>query len=393
MRTLSNAFNHFFRRLFVSSCLALALFASSLSLSAGNSSLTVPVLTNSSLAQFTLNGDPNYSYAIQTSTDLQNWTPVLTNRTFIYQMPVSVPATNGSSYFRALALTNAPIPYLALGLAASSTINLNGKNFASDSFDSSRTNASTSGQYDPNKRLAGGGIGVNGAVVGDATVGNGNIYGHLFTGPGSVSNQVQIGPNGSVGPFGTVGGTIAPGWWSPTFNVSFPDVPVPSSIGLPPPAPILGTATIMGGAKYMTSGSYSPGTLRVAGPGTAQLWVRGSMSFGNILFTNGASLILYVGNTSGSPVSLTDSGSGVLNQPGLAGNLRIYGLPTLTSISMSGNVGFNATIYAPDADLTVGGGGSNVQDCSGAIVARSISLSGRWNFHYDESLGYFGSPF
>ena len=34
----------------------------------------------------------------------------------------------------------------------------------------------------------------------------------------------------------------------------------------------------------------------------------------------------------------------------------------------------------------LGGSGSNPQDCSGSIVANSISLNGGWNFHYDESL-------
>ena len=39
------------------------------------------IATNSSTLQLTLSGDTNYSYVIQGSTDLQNWTPLLTNRT------------------------------------------------------------------------------------------------------------------------------------------------------------------------------------------------------------------------------------------------------------------------------------------------------------------------
>ncbi|HEX4645910.1 MAG TPA: hypothetical protein VH598_09905, partial [Verrucomicrobiae bacterium] len=225
-------------------------------------------------------------------------------------------------------------PLFSLGISCKSTFNMNGGNCLVDSFNSALTNASTGGQYDASKRLAGGDVGVDGAVVGDVSVGNGNIYGHLYTGAGSVASQVQIGSGGSVGPVGTAGGTIAAGWWSPTFNASFPDVPAPSPIGIGPPLPLLGFANISaaGNPKYVTSGSYSPGTLTVVGPGTAQLWVQGSMSFGNIVLTNGATIVLYVGNTSGSPVSITDSGSGTLNQPGLASNLQIYGLPSLTTI-------------------------------------------------------------
>src|SRR6202043_2215781 len=117
------------------------------------------------------------------------------------------------------------------------------------------------------------------------------------------------------------------GWWSPTFNVSFPDVPAPSAIGLPAPIVLLGSATmpaaVGSGTKYVTSGSYSPGTLTVVGPGTAQLWVQGSMSFGNIIITNGGSLVLYVRNPRGSPVSIPDSGSETLKPPRLAQNLQI----------------------------------------------------------------------
>jgi hypothetical protein len=114
------------------------------------------------------------------------------------------------------------------------------------------------------------------------------------------------------------------------------------------------------------------------------------MSFGNIVITNGGSLILYVGNTSGSAVSITDSGSGTLNQPGLSSNLQIYGLPTLTAINLSGNAGFNACIYAPEANLTAGGGGSNTQNTCGAITVNSVSMNGHWGFHFDESLKNFG---
>lgn len=396
MRTLPGAVNYFIR-FSVSFYLALALFASSPHLRAANSPLlTGFTLTNSSLVQFTLNGDPNYSYAIQISTDLQNWTSVLTNRTFIYQMPVSVPTTNGSSYFRALALTNAPIPYFALGLAASGNLNLNGKNFVSDSFDSSSTNYSSTisgmaGQYDPNRFKAGGSIGVDDAVVGDVNVGNAIIYGHLFTSPGSVTNQVQIGPSGFVGPLGTPNGTIFPGWWSPTFNVSFPDVPHPTFIGLPLPAAINGNFFLVPGINYTVTSNPS-GVLFCTGSNRVWLNYSGSTSLG-VTITNNGSLALYVGRTSGSADSLSLSGNGTMNYPGLARNLRIYGLPSLTSIDFHGNMTWCATIYAPEANFIAGGGGTNVQDSIGAVVAKSITLNGHWHFHYDESLGYFGSPF
>jgi hypothetical protein len=53
---------------------------------------------------------------------------------------------------------------------------------------------------------------------------------------------------------------------------------------------------------------------------------------------------------------------------------------------MSGNAGWTGVIYAPNADMTGSGGGNNSQDICGAIVAKTITLNGHWNFHYDESL-------
>ena len=310
----------------------------------------------------------------------------------VYATGNTIAAPTSASIGRKVQVQAYTTPLFTLGIACKSSFNMNGNNCAVDSYNSALTNASTGGQYDASKALSGGDVGVDGAVVGDVSLGNGNIYGHLFTGAGSQANQVRIGSQGSVGPIGTPNGTVAAGWWSPTFNASFSDVPAPSNIGLPVPLPLLGVATMsaVGSPKYVTSGSYSPGTLTVVGPGTAQLWVQGSMSFGNIILTNGATLVLYVGNTSGSAVSITDSGSGTLNQPGLAQNLQIYGLPTLTTINMSGNAGFNASIYAPEANFTAGGGGSNTQDTCGAITVNSISMNGHWHFHFDENLKSMG---
>ena len=43
-------------------------------------------------------------------------------------------------------------------------------------------------------------------------------------------------------------------------------------------------------------------------------------------------------------------------------------------------------LYAPGADLTIGGGG----DLYGAAVAKAIDVSGDCRFHYDAALGRKG---
>ena len=118
------------------------------------------------------------------------------------------------------------------------------------------------------------------------------------------------------------------------------------------------------------------------------LWVQGSMTLPSIVIapTNNASLTLYAGTMTGSGDSISLGGSSIVNQPGYARNLQIYGLPSLNTISMSGNSGWNACVYAPDADFSGGGGGSNTQDSQGSMVCRSYSATGHWNFHFDQSL-------
>jgi hypothetical protein len=279
-------------------------------------------------------------------------------------------------------------PLFSLGVACKSSLNMNGNNCAVDSYNSSLTNASTGGQYDASKRLAGGDVGVDGAVVGDVSVGNGNIYGHLFTGAGSAASQVQIGSQGSVGDFSTPNGTMAPGWWSPDFNASFADVPAPSfTLAMPMPPSIGGIITLVPGLNYATT--ISPAGVLYS-TGQNQVWIKGSASIGVTVATNGGPLILYVGTLTGSGDSLSLSGNGTMNQPGLPRNLQIYGLPSLTSVDMHGNAGFNATLYAPEANFIGGGGGNNVQDTCGSITVNSISLNGHWHFHFDESLKNIG---
>jgi hypothetical protein len=95
----------------------------------------------------------------------------------------------------------------------------------------------------------------------------------------------------------------------------------------------------------------------------------------------GASLKVYVGGS----VSL--SGNGIMNLTQDATRFSILGLPSNTSISLSGNAAFTGTIYAPNASLTLNGGGNSTYDCVGAIITDFAYFNGHFNFHYDEALG------
>src|SRR6185436_8656336 len=126
--------------------------------------------------------------------------------------------------------------------------------------------------------------------------------------------------------------------------------------------------------------------------GTVKLYVTGNVTmksqsacFINIL--PGASLQLFVGTVDGPAVSakLTQ-----VNLTGNAFNFGYYGLPSNTSVTWDGNNAYVGTIYAPQADFTCGGGGNNTFDYQGACVVKTVTMNGKFNFHYDENLKRVG---
>jgi hypothetical protein len=102
---------------------------------------------------------------------------------------------------------------------------------------------------------------------------------------------------------------------------------------------------------------------------------------GKIEIAPGATLKLFV-----SAPSANIGGNGVVNNGGNALNFQYYGLPSNTSLSMSGNAAFTGVIYAPQAALSLGGGGNNNYDFVGGSVTKTAKLNGHFNFHYDECL-------
>ena len=69
-----------------------------------------------------------------------------------------------------------------------------------------------------------------------------------------------------------------------------------------------------------------------------------------------------------------------------------YGLPNNTSVDVSGNGTFTGVLYAPSAAMSLSGGGSSDEDFTGAAIAKTVTMNGHFNFHYDEALKKFG-PF
>jgi hypothetical protein len=341
--------------------------------------------------------DTNFQYVVQLSTNLLNWASVTTNPATSPSNPVTVPATNPFAFYRVKVVPNLPTALFRWAIVVRSNINMNGSYNLVDSFDSGNPLYSTVGQYDPAKRKANGDIATDSPEIGAVSIGNGVIYGHVMTGPGSLQTYVQVGPNGAVGDStwnaSNIG--IEPGHWSGNFYLNFPDVS-------PPPTGPLTNLPAPDASGYVNlSGNYtvSPtdpdigAPLKITGP--ASLWVQGFYSPSGITVatTNNASLALYVGKVGGSGDSLSLEGNGAINSPGYAANLQFYGLPSLTSISLSGNASIVGTIYAPEAAFTGNGGGGNPPATSGAMIVKSVTLNSAWKIHYDESLQVDGPTF
>lgn len=272
----------------------------------------------------------------------------------------------------------------ARGMVAKGGIDLRGNNVTTDSFDSQDPAKSTVGRYDPAKAQANGDIASNANTIGVIDQGNADVYGHIATGPGGTIN---LGPQGAAGSKAWIDSGksgIEPGYASDDMNVDFPDVTLPFTSGF---SGVSGTPL-----RINNSGNYMMDTLSksliVRAGATAVLIVNSRIQLtglDSITIESGASLKIYM---RGEDAFI--GGKGVVNDTGNALNFMYYGLPTNTALTFAGNGEFVGTIYAPQAAFSLKGGGVGIQDFVGASVTDSVTMTGNFNFHYDENLGRNG---
>ena len=152
---------------------------------------------------------------------------------------------------------------------------------------------------------------------------------------------------------------------------------------------------MLSSGDYLVNGNFSVGnneTLYVSGP--TRLYVTGNFTMQGqngsyITISPGATLQLYVGTTDGPSVSTTLLN---VNNAGNASNFQYYGLPNNTSVTWSGNATYTGTVYAPEAQFTLtGGGNGNTSDYQGSCIVSSVVMNGHFSFHYDENLKRSGT--
>jgi hypothetical protein len=90
--------------------------------------------------------------------------------------------------------------------------------------------------------------------------------------------------------------------------------------------------------------------------------------------------------------SFDASGNATINNNGSSTNFYLFGTANLTSLGLGGNGSFNGIVYAPDAALSLHGGGNDTVDFIGALTVGSVTMNGHFNFHYDEAIGRHPMP-
>ena len=287
---------------------------------------------------------------------------------------VSAPIT-GETVQRAVRVTTQVLPLFNVALGAVGNINMNGNSAATDSWNSHSTNLSTGGFYDATKTSTNGDVASQQGIV---NIGQHTIDGNLYLGPTATYTS---GTNQILGDI------------DKDYNVNFPDATLPTNLGNPiPPTITNGAYNITANGYYVVSASLpikvAAGLSNVVVKVTAQTFSPASIDLGGGM-TNPSTLTIYDAPTvTGGSISLSGNSSGgaIAATPV---NLIIYGLPNLTSITLGGTSSFIGAIYAPEAVMSLNGGG-NSNNLMGAAIVKTVTLNGHYDFHYDEALGAWG---
>jgi hypothetical protein len=266
----------------------------------------------------------------------------------------------------------------ANGLIAKRKIVFNGNAIGIDSYNSNH------GKYDKStNRNDNGSVGSLAVSVGAVTSGNADIWGYIATGGGTPA----IGANGSVLGKDSPGGANVD--WDRVamdFYADFPDAIAPSIVTpntTIPASGTIGTASASTPTYYKVSdySNQSSDTLVIDGP--VVIVVDGDITTkGEIQISNNGSVELYVNG------DVNIGGNGMVNMTNVPENLVLFGTNTVANgqqIKISGNGALHAAVYAPNADLELKGGGTS-GTFMGAAVSNDITMTGNFEFHYDEAL-------
>jgi hypothetical protein len=259
-------------------------------------------------------------------------------------------------------------------------ITLKGSQVRVSSFDSS--DAAHDNPLDGNELLANGGLA---SLQGVINVGNNGVHGKIWIG---TNGGWMSGPRGFVGPLDWSGPGVFSAEWLPTeLAADIKSVNSPPAGGLAPQGDGTNFWVLNSSSDYFVNGDVELNNkvIFVAGAG-AKLFVTGNFRmFGSseIKISPGATLRMYVGRPDGPDVGTVIDG---VNSAGNSAAFQYYGLPTNKSITWTGRGSYRGTIYAPQATLTMNGGGAATSQFIGASVVGEAVFNGHLHIHLDEDL-------
>jgi hypothetical protein len=252
---------------------------------------------------------------------------------------------------------------------------------------------------------SGANVGSNGGV----SVGNGTIYGDVGVlqpaplGTNACSPPITLGPGGSTlstaaCPSGDNSNPPSSCYIPKPYKFPTPPIPVTPNSGVPSPGACT-AAQIAAGAKKgdcITPGTW--GNISETGPITL---APGVYNINSISVTGGkgeidvnppGTVTINIGGCGDATCSVANQmtsgaldieGNGIVND--LAANDFTINYGGTGSIAVGGNGVATAILDAPNAALTVKGGGGGKGAWNGAIVANTVVLTGTETFNYDQN--------
>ena len=212
------------------------------------------------------------------------------------------------------------------------------------------------------------------------------IFGRIAVGAEGI---VTLGSSGVIGskPWHSSGQTgIEPGWLITRTDIQSRDIPPPYDTAASADS-VRNEIRLDSGDHLLKGDLFLSGAGKLIVIGNARLYVTGRISLtGNSHFEiqPGASLELFVGGD-----TAYFGGQGIRNLTAKPENFICWGLNTNTYLALAFSGPFIGTIYAPQAQITLGYG-DNINEIHGAVVGGSVRLNGHLNFHFDEALARLG---
>ena len=297
------------------------------------------------------------------------------------------------------------------GLVAKNTLMFSGNGASVDSYDS-RKGAYNATLADGTKNRYANGTAGSGAVAIDSfNLGNADIWGYVSIGTPDMTG-LDVGPNGTVSGDLNSTGEIDESRVITDFKPDIEEQETPENATITIPK-------IDDAIELPLAGDIAAG-LADAKDGKYYYSVPSIDLTKLLLITPGYNVVLLVTTTTGSAVKI--SGNGMIEVPATStlamyteGDISIAGkgvanandpsaftlvgtrpsdAATTQSISISGNGQLSAIVDAPNADVSMSGGGAS-GSIYGAVIANNITVTGGSAFHYDEALADMttGNPY